>query len=92
MGQRSDHADRAMSAHAQIPGAIEKNEARYARWIDRSTQQCTNNRVGATRLVHDRAAKVVVIIFEALATICERIVAELWPTADDHARGFTAGM
>jgi len=33
-----------------------------------------------------------VIIFEALATICERIVTELWPTADNHARGLTAGV
>src|SRR4029078_8275598 len=37
MGQRSDHADRAMSAHSQISGAIEKNYSRYARLIDRST-------------------------------------------------------
>ena len=92
MGQRSDCADRAMSAHAQIPSAIEKNDACYARLIDWSTQQCADNRVGATRLVHDRAAKVVVIIFEALETIWERIVTELWPTADNHARGLTAGV
>ena len=92
MGQRSDHADRAMSAHAQISRAIEKNNARYARLIDWSTQQSADNCVSTTRLVHDRAPKVVVIIFEALETICERTVAELWPTADDHTRGLTAGV
>src|SRR6185295_20386649 len=92
MGQRRNHADRAMSTHAQIPSAIEKNEARYARRINWRAQQCADERIRATRVIHHRAAKVVVIIFEPLATIYERIVAEVWPTADDHTRGLTAGV
>ena len=47
-------------------------------------------RVGSTRFIHNRAAKVVVFIPEACDTIRECVVAEIGTTADDHARWFTA--
>jgi hypothetical protein len=60
-----------MPAHPQIPGAIEEDEAGYARVVNRSTQQGADSPIGSSRLVYDRAAKVVVIISEALETIGE---------------------
>jgi hypothetical protein len=75
-----------MPAHSQIAAAIEKNDSRDARLVNGNTEQGADKRIRATRIIHDRAAKVVMIISEALETIGERIVAELRPAADDHAR------
>src|SRR6185369_6478316 len=69
MGQRRDHADRAVSAHSQISGAIEENDPGDTRLVNRSTQQCTHDAVHTTRFIHDRAAEVVVIVLEALETM-----------------------
>jgi hypothetical protein len=71
MGQRRDHTDCSMPAHSQKPRAVEKDEAGDARIIDGRTQQGTDDSIRTTRLVYNRAAKVVVIFSEALETIGE---------------------
>ena len=71
MSQRRDHTNRAMPAHSQIPGAIEEDEASHARVINRSTQQGADNSIGTSWFIYDRAAKVVVIVSEALETMGE---------------------
>ena len=61
-----DDADRPMAAHSQITHAIEKDDAGYARLIDRRTQHRTHDRVGTARLVNYRAPKVVMFVAEKL--------------------------
>src|SRR5215213_5082746 len=92
MGQCRNDADRPMAAHSQIASAIEKDDSSYARFINRSTQQSTNERIGTTRIVYNRAAKVIVITSEVLETIGERIVAELRAAADDYTSRLAAGV
>jgi hypothetical protein len=79
-----------MPTHAEVCDAVEKYHSGCARLIDGSTQQSTDNRVGATRLVHDSAAKVVMFISKAFETIHQRIITELWSTTDNHTRWLTA--
>jgi hypothetical protein len=90
VGQRRDHADRAVPTHSQVPRAIEKNNASNAGSINWRTQQCADDRIGTTRLVYDGAAKVVVIVSEGLETIGERIIAEIRAAVDDHTSRLTA--
>jgi hypothetical protein len=81
-----------MPAHPQIRDAVEKDHAGYTRLINRFTQQSTNNRIRTARLVHYRAAKVVIFISEALEAVRQRIVTKVWSTTDNHTCGFTTRM
>jgi hypothetical protein len=79
-----------MPAHAKVCDAVEKYHSGYARLINGSTQQCADNCVGATRLVHDSATEVVMFISKAFEAIHEGIVAEVWSTIDNDTRWLTA--
>jgi hypothetical protein len=92
MHQSCDHADRSVTAHAEVRNTVEENYTRDARVIDRRAQQCTHDRVRAARFVDDRAAKLVVFIPEAFETIRERVVAEIRPAADYDTRRLTTGV
>jgi hypothetical protein len=92
VGERGDESDRSMPAHPEIRGAVEKDHSRYARVVNGFTQQSTNNRIRTARLVHYRAAKVVVFISEALEAVRQRVLTELWSTCNNYTCGLTTRM
>src|SRR5215212_2255981 len=88
--QRGDDSDCSMAAHPKVCDAVEEDHSRDARLVNRSAQQSAYHGVRPTRLVHDSATKVVVLISETLETVRQRIVAEIWSATNNHARRLTA--
>jgi hypothetical protein len=92
MCERGDHPDGAMPTHSQITNVVEKDHSGYAGIVDRIAQQSSDYGVGATRLVHDSAAKVVVLSSQALDALRKGVVTEIGAAADNDTRRFTASV
>jgi hypothetical protein len=90
--KRGNHSNGPMPAHAKISNAVEKDDSRYTGIVDRSTQQPSNHRVRATRLVYNSAAKVVVLSSKALNAIWKGVVAEFRAATENHTRGLAGSV
>src|SRR5206468_6915967 len=80
-----DQTDHSMATHAEITGAVEKNDAVRAGWIGRRTEQRAYERIRAARLPDDSGTEAVELIAKPVATLGERPHAEVRASIHDDA-------
>jgi hypothetical protein len=84
-------ADRAVATHAEETGVIEKDNTGGRSFVYGLGKKCADKDVGTAWLEDDSGAKVIEPSFEVMPTIEHRFAVQGDP-AEDHSRGFAAGM
>jgi len=92
VGEGSDDTDSPVTAHSQVSHAVEKDDSGHTRVINGRAQQRTHDRIGTAWLVHDRTAKAVMFVSEALDSSRKRPITEVWRAVYDHARRLTTSV
>jgi hypothetical protein len=90
--KRGDDADRAMSAHAEVSDIVKEDDSGGACLVQGLAQERADDNVGAPRLVDHGGAEIIVVAAEALAALGKRAVAEVGPSLQNEARGFSGGV
>ena len=62
--ERHHQADSPVTAHSEIAGVVEEDDARRARRVDRFAEQCAYDCVRTARFVHNGGAKVIKLCLE----------------------------
>jgi len=92
MRERDGDANGSVSAHAQVAGVVEEDDAGCRRWIDRLHEIGAHKHVGAARFAKDGAAEVVVAAAEMFKAFGERSGARIRKTIQNAAGGFARGV
>ena len=92
MRERDGDADGSVSAHAQVAGVVEEDDAGCRRWIDRLHEIGAHKHVGAARFAKDGAAEVVVAAAEMFKAFGERSGARIRKAIQNAAGGFARGV
>ena len=90
--QGSHKTDGAVSAHAETAYIIKEDNSGGTRGIDRVTQEGANHHVGTAWLVHNRAAKTVVLLAKALQALGQWPRAEIGSAANNQSRRLATGV
>jgi hypothetical protein len=90
--QRSDDADRAMSAHQEISDVIEIDHASQTCRVTRFLKQRSNQDLGAPWLIDYGVAKGIMLLSKRNETFSQRAVSQIRPTGDNSSGWFSASV
>ena len=69
VGQSSNKANRAVTAHSEVANIVKENDTGGARGIDRLAEQSAYDDVGASRLIHYGGTEMVVLVAETFQPV-----------------------
>src|SRR5579875_2720514 len=92
MRERCHHANRAMTAHSEIPDIVEKDYPELAGRMFGFAEQRTDRRIRPARLIHDGRAKGVELGPPPLAPFVHASQSQVRTAAHDQPSWFPTGM
>src|SRR5271163_3456482 len=92
MRERHGGADRGVTAHPEIAGVVEEDEARGAGRVDRLAEKRADGRVIPPRLENREAPDIIELLGEAPAPPGQRAAAQRRAAFDDEPRWLAFGM
>jgi len=81
-----------MTAHAQVAGVVEEEDARGAGWIGGFEQKRSDQDIGAARLAEDGAPQVVVVVAQAIEALSHRAGAEIGAAGENATGGLSGSV
>jgi hypothetical protein len=90
--ERYDEADGSVTAHAEIPDIIEKDNCGRAGWIAGGEEKSANNGIGSTRFVDDGGTEMVEGVPEKITPMRDRAGSEVGSSPDNDAGRFASGV
>jgi len=92
MGKRSDHADGAVTAHAEVSDVIEEDDSGGAALVEGFAEERSDDHVRSARFIHYSGPEIVVVAAKALAALGERAAAEVRASAEYEASGLSGSV
>jgi hypothetical protein len=92
VSERSDHADGAVTAHAEVADVVKKDHASRAGIVHRFAKQGAYHHIRSPGLVHNCRPEKVVVGGKSLEPIREGVIAQVRAAGDYHASRLTGGV
>ena len=92
VGQSCNQANGPVAAHSQVANIVKEDDPGGARGIDRIAEQSADYHVGASRLIHNGRAEIVVLVAKTFQPLGQRTGAEIRPATHYQAGWLAPGV